>query len=339
MTALLFVHGRAQEMPAHLGRSDGAVRGWVAEKKRAWLAGLAKGLVLAGQAPVAAKDVYFPFYGNTLVDLITAHETSGGRSPELEAAPVSDAATATTEELLLDTAAELGFDAPRRLERTDPELAAEVREVDRLRAEGLEAGLSDILRARVLREALQFVSDKTGTAAWIVERWLRDVAYYLEDSSMRKAVQGEVRAAVDRAVADGHEDLVVVGHSLGSVVTYDTCASFDAPIAVRLLVTAGSPLGQTVVRKNLLGGPEGSPDRAVPAVIAPRPGRDRPHWLNVYDVRDVVALVHPLAARFSGGATKIRDERTHNPSDPHSVEDYLADPDVAGPIGDAVRGP
>jgi hypothetical protein len=59
-------------------------------------------------------------------------------------------------------------------------------------------------------------------------------------------------------------------------------------------------------------------------------------WLNAFDVLDVVALVHPLASRFSSGPQRIRDERTFNPTAPHSVSDYLSDPDVAGPIGDVL---
>lgn len=328
-------------MPAHLGRSAGAVRAYVEDKKRPWLAGLAKGLVLAGQEPVVANAVYFPFYGNLLADMIAAHEAAGGRSPDLEAATVRDAASEMSQELLLDTAGELDFRASRRLAHTDPELATEVREAEQAQAEGREAGLSDFLRARVLREALQFISDKTGAPEWVIELFLRDVAYYLEDDRMREAVQAEVRTSIEGAIAEGHDDLVIVGHSLGSVVAYDACASFDARMVVRLLVTAGSPLGQTVVRKNLLGAPEGLAERGVPAIIEPRParpGRDRVHWLNAFDVRDVVALVHPIAPRFTDGAAKIRDERTHNPSDSHSIEDYLSDPDVAGPIGDALRG-
>jgi hypothetical protein len=62
-------------------------------------------------------------------------------------------------------------------------------------------------------------------------------------------------------------------------------------------------------------------------------------WLNAYDVLDVVALVHPLAGTYAeavGG--QLSDERTHNPTGPHSIEDYLSDPDVAGPIGRALAG-
>ena len=36
------------------------------------------------------------------------------------------------------------------------------------------------------------------------------------------------------------------------------------------------------------------------------------------------------------GVQRIRDERTFNPTYPHSIADYLSDPDVAGPIGNVL---
>ena len=66
------------------------------------------------------------------------------------------------------------------------------------------------------------------------------------------------------------------------------------------------------------------------------PGRDGCGGSTPIDVLDVVALVHPLASRFTGGGQRIRDERVFNPTSPHSMTDYLSDPDVAGPIGDVL---
>ncbi|MEQ3542258.1 hypothetical protein WHI96_25960 [Pseudonocardia tropica] len=328
-------------MPPELGRSDEAVRAHVDGKKRAWLAGLAKGLVLAGRGPIAEQDVYFPFYGNLLADMIAAHEAAGGNSPDLESAPVQPAAFRAAQDMTLDAAAELGFSARRRMARTDPGALDELLAGEEAVADGREAGISDLLKGKIVREALQFLADKTGTPEWIIERFLRDVAYYLEDDAMRQAVLDKARHEIERAVGDGHQDLVIVGHSLGSVVAYDLCAEFVADIQLRLLVTVGSPLGYQVVRRNLFGAPEGTPDRPVPPAISPHPGtpgRETTWWLNAFDVLDVVALVHPLAPRFTQGDERIRDERTFNPSDPHSIGDYLSDPDVAGPIGDAVAG-
>jgi hypothetical protein len=261
-----------------------------------WPAGLARGLTLAGHAPLQPDAVYYPFYGNLLADLITAHERAGGHAPDLEAAQVAGKvavkAARTRDDMILEAAGELGFRPSRRLARTDPELVAPIIAVERA----------------------------------------------LEDDRMRAAVQKVVADAIGRAVADGHHDLVVIGHSLGSIVAYDLCSDFTASIRVRLLVTAGSPLGYPIVRRNLRGGAEGVDDRPVPAVLDPIPGtgRDRVWWLNAFDVLDVVALVHPLASRFSDGGQRIRDERTFNPTYPHSIADYLSDPDVAGPIGDVL---
>ena len=339
MTALLLVHGRSQEMAPGADRSAAAVAAYVEGRKREWLAGLAHGLTLAGHPPLLPDAVYYPFYGNLLADLIAAHERAGGRAPDLEAAPVAVQATRTRDDLILEAAEELGFRPSRRLARTDPELVAPVVAVEKARAAGAEAGWSDLLKTRIIREALRFLAEKTGTSEFIIQQFLRDVAYYLEDDRIRAAVQKEVAGAIDRAVADGHRDLVVVAHSLGSIIAYDTCADFSANIRVRLLVTAGAPLGYPIVRRNLRGGPEGVDERPVPAVLDPipgTPGRERVWWLNAYDVLDVVALVHPLGSRFTGGGQRIRDERVFNPTSPHSMTDYLSDPDVAGPIGDVL---
>lgn len=340
MTALLFVHGRSQEMAPGADRSPAAVAAYVESRKREWLAGLARGLTLAGHPPLLPDAVHYPFYGNLLADLIAAHERAGGHAPDLESAPapVVAAAERTQDDLILEAADELGFRPSHRIARTDPELVEPVATAEQAQAEGAEAGWSDLLKPRIVREALRFLAEKTGTSEFIIQQFLRDVAYYLEDDVMRTAVQKEVSAGVDRAVADGHRDLVVVAHSLGSVVAYDLCSDLTT-VRVRLLVTAGAPLGYPIVRRNLRGGTEGVDARPVPAVLDPipgAPGRDRVWWLNAYDVLDVVALVHPLAPRFTGGNERIRDERVFNPTNPHSIADYLSDPDVAGPIGDVL---
>jgi hypothetical protein len=84
------------------------------------------------------------------------------------------------------------------------------------------------------------------------------------------------------------------------------------------------------VQRNVLPAWNASGKRRGPAVH----GNQVP-WLNAYDVRDFVALVHPLADSYDA---PLQEERTFNPSDPHSIQDYLSDPDVARPIGRALAG-
>ena len=333
-TALLLIHGRSQQMPAGADRSDAAVADYVARKKREWLAGLAKGAVLAGRPAPDPDAVYLPYYGNVLADRIAVHERAGGRAPQLEGLDVAAQARATREDILLDGAAEIGFVASRRLEQTEPELAGAARDVEKARASGEEASWGDLLRPKVVREALRFLSDKTGAPQAIITRFLADVSYYPEDDAMRDAVQEVVSTSIAQASADGHTDLVVVGHSLGSCVAYDALQRWTPGPRVRLLVTAGSPDGYAVVKRNLWGGREGDGNRGIPAVIEPVGGPLK--WLNAYDEHDVVALVHPLGPLFAPGDEAMRDERAQNPSDPHSIQDYLSDPDVAAAVIDAL---
>jgi hypothetical protein len=339
MTALLLVHGRSQQMAKELGREPDDVERYVAGRRRMWLAGLAKGLVLAGEGAVPADAAYFPFYGNDLADAIASYQAANRPNPDLEAAGSEEGArvdiATLSQEMVIEAAEESGFRASRHMTGHDQETIEAVERVERLRNSGQEAVWDDLLKLKIARSALQFLSDKTGTTEWVIEQFLLDVAYYLADDATRDLVQRHVRRSVEQARGDGHDEIVVVAHSLGSVVAYDTLQDLPDGVTVRLLVTAGSPLGQKVVRRNLRGPDVGSETRSVPRAITPVDGGVA--WVNAYDVRDVVSAIHPIAHLFAGGRTAIRDERTHNPLYPHAIDDYLSDPDVARPIARALR--
>jgi len=282
--------------------------------------------VLAGLPAVDEKSVYFPYYGNKFADAIAARERAGLERPDLEMAVLPRPASADA--LILDAAQMLGF-TPARETPAGNGPDAEADEAWHAYTEGgLEADLSPLLRPRLLRSALQYISRKTGVAELVIERFLTDVAYYLEVEDIRRLVLETVLADV-RAAAEEHGRVVVVAHSLGSIVGFDLFDGLDTGLDIPLFVTAGSPLGFPVVQRNLRPrAPAGT--RAAPA----RTGSLLP-WLNAFDVRDFVALVHPLGNFYTGD---LRDERTFNPSDPHAISDYLADPDVARPVGRALAG-
>lgn len=346
--ALVLVHGRNQQMPAASRKGPAEEAAFVAQKKRSWLAGLSKGLVLAGLPSVADADVYFPYYGNLFADAIAARERAGLPGPDLEfvaggaGAGVPGPGAAAVERppsadaLILDAARLLGFepgkeaaslaeDLPLGAGRTPGLAAAE--EAWAGYPEGIAVG--DVLKSRLLRAALQYLARKTGVPQLIIEAFLTDVAYYLDVEEIRRLVLDTVLAGVTAAAAT-HDSVVLVTHSLGTIVGYDLFSTLDDGIAVPLFVTAGSPLGYPVVERNLLPAEPGNGRREGPE----RAGAQVP-WLNAFDVQDFVALVHPLANFYTAD---LREERTFNPSDPHSISDYLADPDVARPIGRALAG-
>ena len=329
---LLFIHGRSQASNDEIARDPEQLASYVLGKKRSWLGGLARGLITAGHRPADESAVLFPFYGNAFADAIAEYERGGGRRPDLEilaGEPADDRELVDTKaDALLETAAALGFDPAREMGYTDPKIGEMV--AQRAGQEGL--GFGDVLRLPVLRSAMQFIGRKTGVPSLVIERFLDDVAYYLRMPRMRETVLDVVLDDLNRKLPQGGE-LVVVGHSLGTVVAYDLLTRLPDTFPVRQFVTAGSPLGLPVVQRHLLGASE----RAKPPVPGPVPRRAG-GWLNAYDVLDVVALLHPLAGAFTETAGRqVTDERTHNPGGPHSITDYLADPDVAGPIGRALE--
>ena len=328
--ALVLVHGRSQQMPPAARGGPAEEAAFVARKRQTWLAGLAKGLVLAGLPPVDEAVVRFPYYGNAFVDAIAARERAGLARPDLELDPGLEAGTtpASTDAMILETAQLLGFTPGREAAGTADD-TAEAEQAWQAYTGGLEANFGPILRPRILRSALQYVARKTGATELVIERFLTDVGYYLDVPDIRRLVLDIVAGEVRKA-ADEHGSVIVVAHSLGSIVGYDLFDVLAGEVDVRLFVTTGSPLGYPVVQRNLLPAMPGSAPRGVPEV-----GGTAVPWLNAFDVRDFVALVHPLATFYRGS---LQEERTFNPSDPHSIGDYLADPDVARPIGAALAG-
>jgi hypothetical protein len=323
-TALVLLHGRSQEMPAALRGDPARVQAHVGSRRRSWLAGLTKGLALANRPAVDDRDVFFPFYGNRIAELIEIRIAQGRPAPELEldsAEPLG-----LRNQMVLEAAAQLGFDAATELRYTDPDLAERITTVS---AE--EFDLSAVLKVPVVRAALQFIARKTGTAELLIEERLTDVAYYLTDKEIRGAVL-DIAQESFAAAREQYDTIAVIAHSLGTVVAYDLLQTGDTPRPVTALITAGSPLGLPVVQHHLVGASRtGKPP--VPAIDTAAD----PRWTNAYDVTDVVALIHPLRDCFQDGARAIRDVVTHNPTGPHSISDYLADPDVAAAVSAAVR--
>jgi Lecithin:cholesterol acyltransferase len=329
------VHGRGQASDAHTESDQKLLDAWIARIERTFRAGLAKGLVLSGLEPIRESDVVFPFYGNALADAIKKFESSGGKAPPLKVAAERDQTSTRQSPQQLE--AEMLDEMAGRLGYTPGVQRADVSGMPQYAEFKGFGDLDDVLRIPLMTEFLQFLSRKTGLPAEIIRAELTDVAYYLGDQKMRDLVLDIVRDKVKTTTSPG-DNLVVIGHSLGSVVAYDFLARNDSVVSdrtIKLFVTAGCPLGLKPVKSNLLGvGNKQRPSapKLVPSSVAA--------WINAYDPLDVVALVHPLGPEFRQSPRgQIADIQTRNPSGPHNIIDYLADPDVAAPIGRAFTSP
>jgi hypothetical protein len=140
-------------------------------------------------------------------------------------------------------------------------------------------------------------------------------AQFLGDASKRCASEARLGAALDRARNEGRP-VILVGHSLGSLVSYDYLSSRSDTGLVQRLVTIGSPAGRPDMRALLIGGD------TTDAFTIPRSVKD---WVNIRNDRDGFAV--PLAIGRDTVVTTPADE-----PDPHEMVGYLRGPATAREI-------
>ena len=150
---------------------------------------------------------------------------------------------------------------------------------------------------------------------------MKDVEAYLGNGSAACAVDKRLRNAVGDGAAGqrlpAETPVIIVAHSLGSMVTYknlmNRLADTQRPV---YLVTIGSMLGARVVQQTLLGS-----HAAFPAKV-PLPVKA---WWNVVNTQDRLAF--PAAPAFASNfpAKRPRDIRLDlGGPDAHSVTRYLS---------------
>jgi hypothetical protein len=245
-----------------------------------WLPWLQDGMNRAAAPPLASDQLVCAFYG----DLFRPKGTKSVLPPFLDARDVAD----PDEHALLEL------------------WSTEAARLDNQPAPGTEGA-----KARTpawVQAALNTISQspffvKLSEPLLIMD--LRQVRSYMNEPDTRKAARGRVEKAVTP------DTRVLIGHSLGSVVAYETlCAHPDWPITT--LITFGSPLGI----RNLIF------DRLDPR---PRHGLGRwpaclRTWVNIADEGDVVALTKDLDPLFDG---HIDDRRVNNGPTAHDASPYL----------------
>ena len=126
-----------------------------------------------------------------------------------------------------------------------------------------------------------------------VKSTVRETARYFRNSdNVGSAVRELVKAPLRRLLATDRR-ILLIGHSLGSVIAYDALWELThiehLPNKVDFFLTLGSPLGMNFVQKRLLGSGGGG--------ARTYPGNIR-HWINVAAQGDLTALDNTLRDDF-----------------------------------------
>jgi pimeloyl-ACP methyl ester carboxylesterase len=152
--------------------------------------------------------------------------------------------------------------------------------------------------------------------AMFTQAFMADVNDFLFNKEKRERM---VQTVKDR-ISTGGGPFVVVGHSQGSMVTYQALLELSAEAPVDLYVTIGSPLGLPQVT-DVLQKWHGKKTLPIPTGVK--------RWVNIAQGGDIVCLDQSLADEYGrAGKPKIVDERLQGmvwpPSKAHSASGYLA---------------
>jgi len=179
-----------------------------------------------------------------------------------------------------------------------------------------------------------------GLSEKIISKFAVDLGeYWNEKSDFASRVRDRVRTAICDLM-DGDNRVMLVSHGTGCIVTYDVLwqlsndAEYKEQFADRkvdLWMTLGAPLGDSTVRKRLLGSGHKGNERFPSNVVS---------WHNVSAEDDYMSHDNTLADDFNQMLRQkqvscIRDHRIYNlavrygKSNPHSSVGYLINPRIA----------
>jgi pimeloyl-ACP methyl ester carboxylesterase len=293
---------------------------------RKWSTALATGFREAGHSDLAKSltggagvTTHFIYYR----DLFDTPLASGGRRPDLtddDAAPLAALVTETIEEQLALT--------------DDPAAVQALRHAHaEINRKGEEQGLGDLLgkvinaattllTIKPLRLAAQWASAKVfaGSLAQVsryLDRAEKDCDGFTLDQRIRKRIVAEL----------GPGPVIVISHSLGTVVTLEALNQYDG--TVPLWVTLGSPIG---MRGYVWPRLSPQPPRTPECVAT---------WLNYWDKDDFVVARRRLERKVLSNTAGVEPVSRRVDSDGLMVHDaclYLEHARVAGRVAEALKG-
>ncbi|MBC8184553.1 hypothetical protein H8E88_25945 [candidate division KSB1 bacterium] len=130
------------------------------------------------------------------------------------------------------------------------------------------------------------------------------------------------------------KEILLIGHSMGSIIAYDVLTQTAPDVQVDTLVTPGSPLGLAII-VNRIKMEQNKKISKLSQLCTPE--NVTRHWFNLSDLRDKVTLNYNLSDDYDKNKKKIKpvDKIVYNnykyndEENPHKSYGYLRTPEMA----------
>lgn len=286
---LIFIHGRAQG-----GKEQNILR-------KTWIDTLKSGLKKSGLTlPIPENNILFPYYGDLLDKLIDEFNKPAEAIVKKGVEMGSNDARFFYD--FLNEVAENANITTEEIEKEDPNITTQ----------------KGPLNWEWIQSILKAIDKNSNWSESSIKIFTYDVFLYLTIPAIREEINSEVKKKFS------NESCIVVGHSLGSIVSYNILRDMPT-LTVCKFITVGSPLGINAVKKYLK-----TPIKMPESV--------KNGWFNAYDDRDVVAL-NPLDEKHFNITPLIENKSDVNnhTTNRHGIEGYLNDKVVAKEIFEALK--
>lgn len=198
----------------------------------------------------------------------------------------------------------------------------------------LEEQMDKILLNEDLSSNFNFISDL------VFKKYFKELDIYYatepeESTGSTKSLKDIIR---DRLVAvlEKHKgkEIILIAHSMGTIIAYDVCNFVTPEIKIDTLVTLGSPLGIPIIVSKIAD----EYKKHNPEIKKlTTPANIQKNWFNYADIEDNVALHSKLAEDYGENlhGVKVNDTEIQNnymingERNPHKSYGYLRAPEVS----------
>jgi hypothetical protein len=179
----------------------------------------------------------------------------------------------------------------------------------------------------------------------IIHRYFRDLDIYytkqcLDRNKSARPAKDVIREELTRMLRKyRRRDILLIGHSMGSIIAYDVLAQSVPDVRIHTLITMGSPLGFPPIMIKILAEQHGKPKKHI---TLRTPENIAKAWHNFSDLKDKVATPYNLSDDYEENSRHVRPidaivtntyEYGGNPN-PHCIYGYLRTPAMSHVIHD-----